>query len=149
MRSEAAAAALALLVAACGGSAPRQAMPAVPVSAAQAEAEISRVVEEALRTDAAWAEGAELYARGHVVVADGDRRFTYPRFAAIDSGGQVAVTSSRVEIGPTLAWAYVEYRWIDTDRGAARAGLATFVLSAGRSEALPWTIVHAHSSTVP
>jgi hypothetical protein len=147
MRSSAAA--LALCLAACGGAPARTAMTAVPVGAAQAEAEIIRAVETALLSDAAWTDGpAGLYAPGHVVVADGTRRFGYPRFAAIDSGGQVAITSSRVEIGAALAWAYVEYRWVAAERNTARAGLATFVLSPGRTE-LPWAIVHAHSSTGP
>jgi hypothetical protein len=137
-----------LVLAACGGRAASRTFEAVPISGAQAEAEISRVVLEALQRDAAWADASELYAREPIIVADGERRHTYPLFAAIDSGGQVGITSSRIEIGPTLAWAYVEYRWLSTRRGTASAGLATFVLSPGRTDA-PWSIVHVHSSTAP
>lgn len=147
MRRALAAALLAPCIA-CGGAPAPQAMTALSVSGAQAEAEISRVVETALRRDAAWADGSELYAPRAVVVADGAPRHSYPLFAAIDSGGQVAITSSRIEIGPALAWAYVEYRWLSTERGAAAAGMGTFVLAPGRGEQ-PWSIVHAHSSTAP
>lgn len=137
------------LTAACGGSPARApVLAAVPTGSAEAEAEISRVVEEALRRDAAWTDASDLFARQPVIVADGERRYTFPLFAAVDSGGQAAITTSRVEIGPTLAWAYVEYRWLSTARGAASAGLATFVLAPGRGEQ-PWSIVHLHSSTAP
>ena len=135
-------------VSGCGGAAGPQVMAAVPAGSAEAEAEITRVVEEALRRDAAWADGADLFAPQPTIVADGERRYTFPLFAAVDSGGQVAITSSRIEIGPTLAWAYVEYRWLSTARGAAAAGLATFVLAPARGQQ-PWSIVHVHSSTAP
>jgi len=137
------------VLAGCGGSSARAPiMAAVPTGSAEAEAEISRVVEAALRRDAAWTDASDLFARQSVIVADGERRYTFPLFAAVDSGGQAAITSSRVEIGPTVAWAYVEYRWLSTTRGAASAGLATFVLAPGRGEQ-PWSIVHLHSSTAP
>ena len=144
---------LALLLAgaltACGGSAAGSpVMAAVPTGSSEAEAEISRVIEEVLRRDAAWTDASDLFARQPVIVADGERRYTFPLLAAVDSGGQAAITTSRVEIGPTLAWAYVEYRWLSTARGAAAAGLATFVLAPARGEQ-PWSIVHVHSSTAP
>lgn len=139
---------LSVVVTACGGSARPQVLAAVPSGSAAAEAEISRVIEESLARDAAWTDAGDLFAPQAVIIADGERRYTFPLFAATDSGGQVGITRSRIEIGSTLAWAYVEYRWLSTARGAAAAGHATFVLAPGRGPQ-PWSIVHAHSSTAP
>ena len=139
---------IAALTAGCGAPSGGPVMAAVPTGSAEAEAEITRVVQEALERDAAWSDAADLFAAEPVIIADGERRYTYPLFAAIDSGGQVGITTSLIEIGPTLAWMYVEYRWLAPARGAAAAGRATFVLAPARGEQ-PWSIVHAHSSTAP
>ncbi|HTL05592.1 MAG TPA: nuclear transport factor 2 family protein, partial [Gemmatimonadales bacterium] len=69
-----------------------------------------------------------------------------PRFAGVGVGGEVAITSSRLEVRQTLIWVYLEYRWLSLKDGAAREGKATVLLTP-RSEGAGWRIVHAHSST--
>lgn len=84
-----------------------------------------------------------LYAPDATVVADGYLRFAPPRFAAVEPGGAVAVTSTRIEVRAGVAFAYVEYRYVSPDGGSVRAGRATVVLS---SDGGAWRIRHAHSS---
>lgn len=134
---------LAVLLAGCAAA---SAGPVLPADAAASEAAISAVIEAALEADARGEPGDTLYAPLAEVVREGALVGGWPRFAGVDTGGQTAVTSSRVEVGPALAWGTVEYRWVAADRQEVREGIAT-VLLVRLPGGGPWRIVHAHSST--
>ena len=135
-------AALAAVAAACGG----RPAPAVGATALlDAEPLANGVVAAALEADARFTDPDSLYASDATVVADGRPVFTYPRFAAVDSAGQVAITSSRIDVHAGVAWADVDYRWMADDGTLVRQARATFVL-APRPDRRGWVIVHAHSS---
>jgi hypothetical protein len=80
------------------------------------------------------------------VIGNGELRYAPPRFAGIEPGGQVAITSSRLEVRQTLVWVYLEYRWLSVGDGLAREGRATVLLTP-RTGGAGWKIVHLHSST--
>lgn len=141
-----AAAGLALLLAGCAAAPAASAGPVLPADAAASEAAISAVIEAALEADARRDTADTLYAALAEVVREGTLVGGWPRFAGVDAGGRTAVTSSRVEVGPTLAWGTVEYRWVAADQREAREGIATFLLTRLPGGG-PWRIVHAHSST--
>src|SRR4029079_4366861 len=79
------------------------------------------------------------------VIANGELRYAPPRFAGIEPGGEVAITSSRLEVRQSLVWVYLEYRWLSVKDGLARDGKATILLTP-RTGAAGWRIVHLHSS---
>ena len=66
-------------------------------------------------------------------------------FAGIDAGGDVAITSSRLEVRQSLVWVTLDYRWISMMEGIAREGKATVLLTPRENGG--WRIVHLHSST--
>jgi hypothetical protein len=80
------------------------------------------------------------------VVANGTPRYAPPRFAGIEAGGEVAITSSRLEVRQSLVWVYFDYRWISVKEGRARDGKATVLLTP-RADGGGWRIIHSHSST--
>lgn len=81
-----------------------------------------------------------------IVIANGQLRNAPPRFAGVSAGGEVAITSSRLEVRQSVAWVYLEYRWLSVREGTARDGKATLLLTP-RQDGLGWRIMHAHSST--
>jgi hypothetical protein len=133
---------LCCLLGACG---PAAAPAPLPIALDPGDDQLSGIVAAALEADARLETADSLYTADATIIADGLARFTPPRFAGIGPGGEVAVTSSRLEVRGGFAWAHVEYRWISTTAGRASAGRVTLVLvpSAGGA----WRIHHAHSSS--
>lgn len=105
------------------------------------------LVTTVLLADARLEPATPLYAEGATTVANGEARHFPPRYAGLAPGGEVGITSSRVEVRQGVAWAYVEYRWISTAAGAAREGVATFVLVPAAGGGVGWRVLHAHSSS--
>jgi len=108
------------------------------------EAKVTDIITAALDSEAKGHPSDSLYARSVVIVVNGRTRTFSPLFAGIGSGGEVAITSSQVQIRAGIAWALVNYRW-ETRDNVAREGQATFVLTEmgnGR-----WQIQHVHSSS--
>jgi len=79
-------------------------------------------------------------------VANGTPRYAPPRFAGIEAGGEIAITSSRLEVRQSLVWVYFDYRWISVKEGVAQEGKATVLLTP-RTNSPGWRIIHLHSST--
>ncbi|MGH7702779.1 MAG: hypothetical protein ACREMO_06770, partial [Gemmatimonadales bacterium] len=106
---------LGLWLTACGAPPQPTAAPTPgsrPRAAAAALADpILDVINEAFRADDRSERAESLYAPGVLIIADGQPRTGLPRYAGIASEGQVAVASSRIDVGPSSAWGYVEYRW--------------------------------------
>jgi hypothetical protein len=134
---------LLLLAGACAKPAPQHSP--TPVDDQIAD-QITDLVTEALRADARLEAADSLYEPGAVLVADGTRQTTLPRFAGISAGGQVQVGSSQVEVGQGFAWALLEYRWVAANANLAREARLSAVLL--RSAQGTWHIVHGHSSSV-
>jgi hypothetical protein len=146
-------AALALLLAAglaaCGGHRAPPLLQAAPRAdaAEAAEATVNDLIGRALAADARQTDpGDSVYAPFATIVSEGRTRLTYPRFAGVDGPGQVAITASQIEVHPTLAWADVDYRWMDADGTTIHPARATLVF-APRGAGAGWWIVHAHSSS--
>ena len=107
---------------------------------------MSAVLAAALAADARHEPADSLWDRNATVIANGELRGGAPRFAGIAASGEVAITSSRLEVRQSLVWVYLEYRWLSLKDGAARDGKATVLLTP-RTDGGGWRIVHAHSST--
>lgn len=131
------------LVAACGGSRPTQ---MALLSPSVVEEPVTAVLIAALNADNKFEPADSLWDADATVVADGELRAGAPRFAGVGLGGEVAITTSRLEVRQTLIWVYLEYRWLSLKDGAAREGKATVLLTPRRNGS-GWKIVHAHSST--
>lgn len=110
------------------------------------EEPVTAVLLAALEADRRMATSDSLWGPEVTVVANGQLRYAPPRFAGIEPGGQVAITSSRLEVRQTLVWVYLEYRWISVADGLARDGRATVLLTP-RIDGGGWKIVHLHSSS--
>lgn len=137
---------LALLVAAAGcGHA--VAAPSPVLSPGGVEEPVTAAITAALQADASMTTPDSLFDQDATVVANGELRYAPPRFAGVESGGQVAITSSRLEVRQTLVWVYLEYRWLSVKDGVARDGKATVLLTPRAGGG--WKIVHLHSSTPP
>lgn len=134
---------LLLFAAGCG---PSQAAPAPLLSPGVVEEPVTAVLTAALDADRRMASADSLWDADATVIANGELRYAPPRFAGIEPGGQVAITSSRLEVRQSLVWVYLEYRWLSVKDGLAREGKATVLLTP-RSGAPGWMIVHLHSST--
>ena len=108
------------------------------------EREVSAVIATALADEAAGISTDTLFMPSARIVVNGRNRTESPLFAGIGTGGQVAISSSQMEVRPNSSWGLVEYRWESRD-GAAREGRATFVLT----QVAPgqWRIQHVHSSS--
>lgn len=137
------------LLAACASAPPPETEPAPIIMEQPADESLGDLITAALAADARLELAAPLYADGAITVANGETRQVPPRYAGLAPGGEVAVTSSRIEVRQGVAWAYVEYRWISTAEGSAREGLATFVLVPAAAGGAGWRILHAHSSAAP
>lgn len=108
------------------------------------EGAITGVIMAALNDEAAGAATDTLFVSEATIIVNGKPRAVTPLFAGIGEGGQVAITSSQLEIKPGSSWGMVEYRWESKD-GVAREGRATFVL--GEVAKGKWRIQHIHSSS--
>lgn len=108
------------------------------------EAQVSAVINHALEAEALGQSSDSLYSTSAVIVVNGRTRSTPPLFAAIGTGGEVAISSSQLDIRPGLAWGLVQYRW-NSREGVTREGRATFVLRPGDDGR--WRIEHVHSSS--
>lgn len=125
-------------------SSPR--LPAPDLSPSQAEEPISALIQAAFEADARGERADSLWAPDATVVADGELRDEPPRFAGVGSGGNIAITQTRLDLRQRVAWLYLEYRWSELTAGTIREGRATIVLTPGGDD--HWKIVHAHSSSV-
>lgn len=114
-------------------------------SPAVVEEPVTGVIAAALDADRRMAPSDTLWAADATAIANGELRYAPPRFAGIELGGEVAITSSRLEVRQSLVWVYLEYRWMSVKEGTARDGKATVLLTPN-SPGTGWKIVHAHSS---
>jgi hypothetical protein len=110
------------------------------------EEPVTAVLIAALAADSRHEAADSLWDAGATVVANGQMRYGPPRFAGIGAGGQIAITSSRLEVRQSLVWVFLEYRWLSLSDGPAREAKATVLLTP-RQDRGGWKIVHAHSST--
>ncbi len=108
---------------------------------------LMNLVTAALGADARLEPATPLYAEGATLIANGEVRHFPPRYAGLAPGGEVGITSSRVEFRQDVAWAFVEYRWISTAEASAREGVVSFVLVPATGGGVGWRILHAHSSS--
>ena len=136
---------LVVLLSGCS-SPPAPAPPTPRLSPSAVEEPVTATLVAALAADARDEPADSLWERDATVVANGELRSGSPRFAGIGASGEVAITSSRLEVRQSLVWVYLEYRWISVKDGAARDGMATVLLTP-RPDGRGWRIVHAHSST--
>ena len=134
-----------LLTFGCGGGAGAPAGSPPVYTPGVVEEPITAVLIAALDADRRFTTVDSLWDPDATVVANGSSRYAPPRFAGIDAGGEVAITSSRLEVRQSLVWVYFEYRWISVKEGMARDGKATVLLTP--REGGGWRIIHAHSST--
>ncbi|MEP7324412.1 MAG: hypothetical protein ABI836_00560 [Gemmatimonadota bacterium] len=109
-----------------------------------AEAEVTAVITGALEAEAQGQKADSFYASSAIIVVNGRTRSGAPFFAGVGTGGEVAISSSQLEIQGALAWGLVEYRW-NSREGVTREGRATIVLRPGRDG--HWKIQHVHSSS--
>jgi hypothetical protein len=145
MRWTAADTLLVVIAAGCGGrGAVRSPSPAF--SPGVIEEPITAVITAAFDADQRLEHADSLWAPDATVIANGERRPAPPRFAGVEAGGEVAISSSRLEVRQSLVWVYLEYRWLSMTGGIAREGKATVLLTP-RGDGSGWRIVHAHSST--
>jgi hypothetical protein len=133
---------LVALVAACAKPQPA---PAPILTPGAVEEPITAVLMAALDADRRMTTVDSLWDSEAAVVTNGELRYAPPRFAGIEPGGQVAITSSRLEVRQSLVWVYLEYRWLSVADGLAREGKATVLLTPRSTGG--WKIVHLHSST--
>ena len=135
-----------LLVLLWAGACAQPRMPeARPIVGGGSEAEISGVIEEALAADSRSQPADSLYSPHATVIAEGRVRRLPPRFAGIGPGGEVAITSTQLEMRGTAAWGDVEYRWESDRSNRAEMARASFVLTPAQGRR-GWWIVQAHSS---
>ena len=135
---------LLLLSLGCGG-APRPAAGAAPLPATSPADIIAAIADQALEADAHDQPADSLYVPEPEILAEGRRRRGLPRYAGIESGGRLAISSTRVDLSTGFAWVEVEYRWESPERNILREGRATLILVAPQA-GFRWRIVHAHSS---
>ena len=135
---------LILWLAGCAG--PKAPPPQPVLSPGAVEEPVTAVLTAALNADSRGETADSLWAGDATIVANGQVRSEPPRFAGVGQGGEIAITSSRLEARQNLVWVYFEYRWLSLKDGAAAEGKAT-VLLIPRPDGLGWKLVHAHSST--
>jgi len=107
---------------------------------------VTAVLTAALMADSRAEPADSLWDPEATVIANGQLRNVPPRFAGVGSGGEIAITSSRLEVRQSLVWVYLEYRWLSLKDGAGAEGKATVLLTPTQNGS-GWRIVHAHSST--
>jgi hypothetical protein len=101
----------------------------------------------ALKADARLDPADTLFTTDVEVIADGMRRNGVPRFAGVESGGQVVLGSIRIDQAENFAWASFDYRWLAGDREQFHEGRATVVFTRVAATAgASWRIAHLHSS---
>jgi hypothetical protein len=110
------------------------------------EEPVTAVLIAALAADSRHEAADSLWDADATVVANGQMRYGPPRFAGVGAGGQIAISSSRLEVRQSLVWVFLEYRWLSLPDGPAREAKATVLLTP-RQDRGGWKIVHAHSST--
>jgi ketosteroid isomerase-like protein len=110
------------------------------------EEPVTAVLIAALAADSRHEAADSLWDPDATVVANGQMRYGPPRFAGVGAGGQIAISSSRLEVRQSLVWVFLEYRWLSLPDGPAREAKATVLLTP-RQDRGGWKIVHAHSST--
>jgi len=115
------------------------------LSPSSVEEPVTAVLVAALDADVRMAPSDTLWTPDATVIANGELRYAAPRFAGIEPGGEVAITSSRLEIRQSLVWVSLEYRWLSVKAGTAREGRATVLLTP-RPDGKGWRIIHSHSS---
>ena len=115
------------------------------LSPASVEEPVTAVLTAALEADVRMAPSDTLWTPDATVVANGVLRYAAPRFAGIEPGGDVSITSSRLEVRQSLVWVSLEYRWMSMKEGTAREGRATVLLTP-RPDGRGWRIIHSHSS---
>lgn len=133
-----------VLLAACTRAVEVESRPFIDSGHDMVEAMVSEVITQALEAEAAGRPADSLYHSASVIVVNGRTRASSPLFAGIGTGGQVAISSSRLEIRAGIAWGLVDYRWEGADN-VAREGRATLVLT--QSTRGRWQIQHVHSSS--
>jgi hypothetical protein len=111
------------------------------------EAEISRVIEEAVLADSRGQPADTLYAPFVTIVADGRLRRAPPRFAGVAQQGELAITNTQLQSRGGAAWGDVEYRWVSDRSNRFQLARASFVLTPAQNRQ-GWWIVQVHSSTV-
>jgi hypothetical protein len=120
--------------------------PASPsLTPSQIEEPVTATIEAAFLADCHGKAADSLWDAEAIVVADGAIRDAPPRFAGVGPGGQVAITTSRLDLRQSVAWVFLEYRWSELNAGLVREGRATVLLTPAKAGR--WTILHAHSST--
>jgi hypothetical protein len=134
---------LLVLLAGCGKG---PVAPAPVFTPGAVEEPVTAVIQAVLDADRRMATADSLWDSDATVISNGELRYAPPRFAGIEPGGQVAITSSRLEVRQALVWVYLEYRWISVSDGVAREGKATVLLTP-RNTGGGWRIVHLHSSS--
>lgn len=134
--------ALLALVAGCAQS---QAPGPAPIVGDRVEVEINQITEGALQADSHSQPADSLYSPHAMITAQGKIRRGPPRYAGIGFDGEVAITSTQMEIRPTVAWGDIEYRWVSGRTNAAQVGRVSFVLTPAQGRP-GWWIVQAHSS---
>jgi hypothetical protein len=132
-----------LLLSGCGSA---RTAPTPILTPGVIEEPITAVLVAALDADSRLQPADGLWDPNATVVANGELRYAPPRFAGVEPGGEVAITSSRLEVRQSLIWVFLEYRWLSVKEGVARAGRATVLLTP-RAEGAGWKIIHLHSST--
>jgi hypothetical protein len=132
-----------LLTAGCGA---KRLPETRPIAGAGSEIEIGRTIEQALEADAQAASADSLYAPYATVIADGRLRRGEPRYAGVAGEGEIAITSTQLQIRGATAWGSAEYRWVSARSNKAEIGRASFVLVPAQHRQ-GWWIVQAHSST--
>ncbi len=108
---------------------------------------LTELATAALAADARLDPADSLFDPDAEVIADGHRRTVPPRFAGVETGGQIVIGSSRVDVSGNFAWALLEYRWLAPGQNLIREGKATLVFARG-ADGRSWRITHAHSSLV-
>ena len=118
---------------------------AMVLSPASVEEPVTDVLIAALDADGRMAPSDTLWTPDATAIANGALRYAAPRFAGLAPGGDVAITSSRLEVRQSIVWVTLEYRWLSMKEGTARQGRATVLLTP-RPDGGGWRIIHAHSS---
>jgi hypothetical protein len=120
-----------------------------PAAPAPADADLADAagdfITASLQADARQENADTMYLRGTIVIADGHRRETPPRYAGVEAGGAVAIGGMQVAVRDRLIWAIVDYRWYSTADNLARQAQATVLLSPPDGTR-GFRIIHLHSS---
>jgi len=115
------------------------------ISSPDADTRVSEVLEAVFTGDAKGVSNDSLYNPTGAVVANGSQRFSSPRLAGVQLGGESAITSTSVNVRDGIAWGSVEYRWFSSDMSQVRVGRATVVLTPRPKGG--WWVDQLHSST--